>query len=265
MAEFREFYSAAEYYDIVFDRDVSPEVDFVLDLYRMVNGADAKSALEVACGPGYHALELARRGVSAHGLDLEADMISRAAEKASENNLSINYFVADMRRFDIPSKVDVAISMLDGIDSLFDIDELIEHFQCVSACLTNGGIYILDNMHPRDVNLYNYPPVIYRGQRDDVEVKVTYGVDAPTIDLEQQTAVALTRVEIQNGEHSQQFESTAKERFITVQELRALMKSVDGLEYYGAWGAFDLDVPFSMSEKAERMILVVRKELERRR
>ncbi|MCB2108659.1 MAG: hypothetical protein KDE14_13210, partial [Rhodobacteraceae bacterium] len=70
MAEFNQVYARAAYYDIVFRRDVSHEVDFLLAEYKRLNGRDAASMLEIACGPGYHARQFARRGLATHRLDL---------------------------------------------------------------------------------------------------------------------------------------------------------------------------------------------------
>ena len=55
MAEYNTMYSQARYYDIVFNRDVSREVEFVSTLYQQHNGQSVASVLELACGPGYHA------------------------------------------------------------------------------------------------------------------------------------------------------------------------------------------------------------------
>ena len=63
MAEHLNLYQRATYYDIIFDRNVSREVDFITAIFNRHNGAELNSVLDIACGPGYHAREFARRGL----------------------------------------------------------------------------------------------------------------------------------------------------------------------------------------------------------
>jgi ubiquinone/menaquinone biosynthesis C-methylase UbiE len=48
---------------------------------RILHKADARRVLDVACGTGMHAIELARRGYKVVGMDLSAPMIERAREE----------------------------------------------------------------------------------------------------------------------------------------------------------------------------------------
>jgi SAM-dependent methyltransferase len=50
---------------------------------RILREADARRVIDVACGTGMHAIELARRGYDVVGADLSAPMIERAKENAS--------------------------------------------------------------------------------------------------------------------------------------------------------------------------------------
>jgi hypothetical protein len=52
VAEYNNVYQRAIYYDIVFNRDVSREVDFIQAAYRHYVGHDAHAVLDLACGPG---------------------------------------------------------------------------------------------------------------------------------------------------------------------------------------------------------------------
>ena len=70
MAEYNEVYGRAKYYDIAFRRDVTREVDFLTELYQRHAGKPLSSMIDIACGPGYHALLFASRGVRTIGLDL---------------------------------------------------------------------------------------------------------------------------------------------------------------------------------------------------
>ena len=118
MAEFNNLYQRAIYYDIVFDRDVSREVQFLRDVYCHYTGHEMTSLLDIACGPGYHARAAARAGLRSIGLDLRAEMIQYASDRAKEEGLSLEWLIADMRYLKLDQPVDVAVAMFDSIDAL---------------------------------------------------------------------------------------------------------------------------------------------------
>ena len=86
----KEFYRNARAYDIAFsDREFDVECDFLEWAIREysninTNGSDTKSFIELGCGPGRHAREMARRGWKSTALDISQDMIEFAAEEVAE-------------------------------------------------------------------------------------------------------------------------------------------------------------------------------------
>jgi cyclopropane fatty-acyl-phospholipid synthase-like methyltransferase len=259
VAEFRELYSYPEAYDIVFDRPIEREIEFISSLFRKINKKEMSSFLEIACGPAYHARAFATRGIQSVGFDLEESMVRFAKARASSENISLDVFCADMRDFISPIKVDVVAAMLDGIDSLLSTDELIEHLKCVAASLNDDGLYIVDNMHPRDVNPWSYEPVIYTGTKDQTTVTITYGVTPPEIDAIMQTARSKTEIKVVRGDSETITFSEAVERFMTVQEMILLARCAGCLKFVGAWGDFKVNTKFGADDNSTRMIIVLQK------
>ncbi|MDR1398082.1 MAG: class I SAM-dependent methyltransferase [Desulfarculales bacterium] len=73
MAVFEDY---ASYYNLLYaDKDYAAEVEFVLRQLRRF-GLDPASLLDLGCGTGRHALELARRGIAVSGVDLSETMIA---------------------------------------------------------------------------------------------------------------------------------------------------------------------------------------------
>src|SRR5258708_37046827 len=100
MANHQEIYTQAMYYDIVFERDVSTELNFAFDIYQEHNrGKQANSLIDIACGPGYHAIQGAQRGLRAYGLDLRSEMAELAAQKASSCGVHVQWLAQDMPNF----------------------------------------------------------------------------------------------------------------------------------------------------------------------
>lgn len=70
------FENYGEYYDNEpFTKGTKGEVDFI---EKEINCDKSRKILDVGCGTGRHALELARRGYSVVGVDLSKSMLDKA-------------------------------------------------------------------------------------------------------------------------------------------------------------------------------------------
>ncbi len=100
-------------------------MDFLLEELELPAGA---SILDVGCGTGRHAVELARRGYAVTGLDLSAAMLAKAAEAASAAGVEVEWIHSDATRFSLPSNYDGAVCLCEGAFGLLgDLDDPIEH------------------------------------------------------------------------------------------------------------------------------------------
>lgn len=76
-------------------RDPDP---FVLEALERLAPAAGRSALDLACGTGRHALALARRGWRTSAWDVSSVALERLAARAAEENLAIATRVVDLTR-----------------------------------------------------------------------------------------------------------------------------------------------------------------------
>jgi ubiquinone/menaquinone biosynthesis C-methylase UbiE len=102
---------APVYDDNVFTENTVNEVDFLLEELELKAG---DSVLDVGCGTGRHAIELAKRGYAVTGLDLSAEMLAKAATKAEAENVKVEWVHADATKFAFPGRFDVAICLCEG-------------------------------------------------------------------------------------------------------------------------------------------------------
>src|SRR5262249_54063241 len=110
MAEFNNLYQRAIYYDIVFKRDVTSEIDFLIEAYTRLNGHAPQSLLDLACGPAYHSRVAAARGLRVVGLDLREEMLKFAQDQAAAEGVTgIEWIAADMRYLKLDNPVDIAL------------------------------------------------------------------------------------------------------------------------------------------------------------
>jgi len=77
------------------------EAEFVIEAMNLQPGAQL---LDVGCGYGRHAMELAARGYHLVGLDLSTPLLVRGGEEAHRRGLTINFVRGDMRELDFDAQ-----------------------------------------------------------------------------------------------------------------------------------------------------------------
>jgi len=113
------------------------EADFLADRLELRSGM---SVLDVPCGNGRHAIELARRGIQMTGVDLSAGFIDEARSKAPE----IEWLHGDMRNLPGSGRFDAAYCWGNSF-AYFDYDNCRRFLQEVASALKPGGRFILES------------------------------------------------------------------------------------------------------------------------
>jgi SAM-dependent methyltransferase len=70
--------------------------------------------LDVGCGPGRHAIELARRGLDVVGIDLSPDYLDVARRRSREAGVALSLFEMDAAAMPFEEEFDLAISICEG-------------------------------------------------------------------------------------------------------------------------------------------------------
>ena len=250
------FYDDARAYDVAFSyRDVEAELSFLLAAAERHGRGPIKSVLELASGPGYHAVAAARRGMKATALDLSAPMIERARVKAKEANVDVDGVVADMARFTLQQPVDLAFNLLTSISYLLTSDDLHAHFSSVAAAVRSGGVYVVENNHANDFwTREHFQPSRWTMKQGDVEVFTSWIDEPPAIDPVKQTYSVVARTEVTDGNGKRTLKDHATLRMIWPQELKAYGEA-HGFQLASFYGALDLQLPID-DPKAWRTVAV---------
>jgi cyclopropane fatty-acyl-phospholipid synthase-like methyltransferase len=145
--EWEEFFDghAPVYMDNSFTKNTMGEVDFVLEEFGLPAGS---RILDVGCGTGRHAVELARRGHQVTGVDISSGMLAEAERAAREAGVEVELIHADATRFASDELFDAAICLCEGAFSLLGSeDDPIEHdlaiLHNIRAALKPGARFIL--------------------------------------------------------------------------------------------------------------------------
>ena len=116
---------APVYMDNSFTRNTVQEVDFILAELEF----PLKSCiLDIGCGTGRHAVELAKRGYQITGVDISAGMLAEARKAARQAKVDVTWVQADAVKFTSAEKFDAAICLCEGAIGLLGTgDDPIEH------------------------------------------------------------------------------------------------------------------------------------------
>ena len=120
-----------------------PGTSALLDLLGSVSGM---RVLDLPCGEGRVARELARRGASVVGVDLSVAMLHRARVLEHDEPLGITYLHADGTVPDALAGETFDIVVCNF--GLSDIDDLDGSFATFARVLRSGGVFVFSIMHP---------------------------------------------------------------------------------------------------------------------
>lgn len=124
--------------------EIAPEqVDFVLFILEIEPGA---AVLDLPCGVGRHSLELARRGYRVTGVDRTAAYLQTAREKATAQDLDVEWIEADMREFVRPQAFDAIINLFTSFGYFEDVAEDRRVAENFYRSLKPGGALVMEMM-----------------------------------------------------------------------------------------------------------------------
>jgi SAM-dependent methyltransferase len=132
------------------------EAQFVIDAMSIQPGAQL---LDLGCGYGRHAMELAARGFHLVGLDLSLPLLLRGADEAQRRGLSINFVHGDMRELDFDAQFD-GVYCLFSTFGYFDDETNKKTASNVARALKPGGRAVLEVLN-RDYVIHELPTRVW--------------------------------------------------------------------------------------------------------
>jgi SAM-dependent methyltransferase len=130
---------AFEFPDPVLDAGAA-QVDKALDLSGVRGGA----VLDLGCGPGRHAVPLARRGFQVTAVDLSAFHLAKAQARAEAAGVTVELVRADMRTFARADAFDLAVSLFTSFGYFDDPRDDLRVLENVRRSLRPGGVLVMD-------------------------------------------------------------------------------------------------------------------------
>jgi SAM-dependent methyltransferase len=141
------------------------EVEQIASLLQFNVGA---TILDLGCGPGRHAIELARRGFHVTGVDRTARYLAAARAHADDLGVEVELIQADMRRFRRPQAFDFALNLSTSFGYFDDPDDDLVVLQNLRACLRTKGKLLLE-MVGKELLARNFQPRYWHRHPDRAE------------------------------------------------------------------------------------------------
>ncbi|HSS00891.1 MAG TPA: class I SAM-dependent methyltransferase, partial [Kofleriaceae bacterium] len=132
------------------------EAEFVIDAMNLSAGAQL---LDVGCGYGRHAMELAARGFHVVGLDLSTPLLVRGGEEAHRRGLTINFIRGDMRELDFEAQFDGAYCLFSTF-GYFDEETNKKTVANIARALRPGGKLLIEILN-RDYVIADLPTRVW--------------------------------------------------------------------------------------------------------
>jgi len=123
------------------------------------------AVLDLCCGPGRFALELARRGFRVTGVDRTRPYLEEARRRAAAEGLDVEFVEQDMRDFVRPESFDACINMFSSFGYFEDQDEDRKVAANVFRSLRPGGRFLIETMS-REVLFHVFEPHSWEERED---------------------------------------------------------------------------------------------------
>lgn len=142
------FAGYSRYYDLLYrDKDYAGEAQYIADLVRR-HSPDAKSVMEIGCGTGAHASEMARLGFELEGVDMSEGMLEAAEARLSSLDPALasklSFSRGDARTVRLGRKFDAVISLFHVMSYQTSNDDLAAAFTTAREHLEPNGVFVFD-------------------------------------------------------------------------------------------------------------------------
>ncbi len=141
MTEWFEQWFGEEYLRLYPHRD-DRDAGAAVALIDRVSPLAGRRVLDLACGPGRHAAQLAARGARTVGLDLSLPLLARARQRTKG---AVTFVRADMRRLPFaPATFDMVVNLFTSFGYFADDQQHAAVVRAAAALLGPGGVFVLD-------------------------------------------------------------------------------------------------------------------------
>src|SRR5262249_20359670 len=136
-------------YDALYrDKNYVAESQFVMDQLKTALLRTPRHILDLGCGTGLHALQMAQAGIPVTGVDRSASMIDMARKHREalprDARKLLHFRIGDIRRIDCHRRYDAVISLFQVMSYVTEKNDLEATIQVARRHLVSGGAFLFD-------------------------------------------------------------------------------------------------------------------------
>jgi len=233
----------------IYTQGTIAEVDFI---EKEIGHDTSRTILDIGCGTGRHAIELAKRGYSVTGIDLSDSQLARAREKAAIAGVNVTFLKRDARDFYFEEPFDLAFMLCEGAFSLMETDEMnFQILQNAEKALKPGGIFIFSCLNVLFPLYHSVKDFINKNTENELKSEEN------TFDLMSFRDYSTLTIKDDNGINKTM---ECNERYYAPSEITWLLKSLNfkTIDIFGCiTGDFRRDKPLS-TEDYEMLVVAVK-------
>lgn len=137
--EFANIYDELIHEDIDYDKVSKKIIKLCTD-----NNVNFDDYLDLACGTGNVAVEVASYFKNIYAVDLSDEMLNIAFDKFKKNKIKAKVICQNMCELSLNKKFDLITSVLDSTNYITEEEDLIKYFSNVYDHLKENGMFIFD-------------------------------------------------------------------------------------------------------------------------
>lgn len=178
---FEEWFNSKYYHILYGHRNQNEAKQFIDNLITYLNPQPDAEFLDLACGKGRHALEMANHGYKTVGIDLSKNSIVEASKLEHD---SLTFHVGDMRDVHFPNRFTHVFNLFTSFGYFETSEGQKKALDAVFRQLKPGGIFVLDYFNASKVEAHIEAKPNYKVEREDLTFHIKKRVSSCFISKE---------------------------------------------------------------------------------
>lgn len=239
---FSDWFNTPYYHTLYKNRNTAEASAFVNRLLRYLSPPSDARILDLACGSGRHAIELASKGYDVTGIDLSPESIRIASRSESDN---LHFFIHDMRNIFRTRYYQYIFNFFTSFGYFERASEDQRAMRAISSGLVEGGTLVID-----------YLNVVRAVSR--LVPKATMEIDGIQFNIERKAddRFIYKYIEVMDKPRNETHHFMERVSILNYQQFEHLLADA-GLTLLTAFGNYALD-PFDAAT-SDRLILIAKR------
>lgn len=177
MKWFEDLYNRQIYFDLYAEEDTVLAKTEVEDIINLLGLKTGQTVLDVGCGYGRHAVELAKRGFLVTGIDLAPKQIDAAVRRGDDMGVDIRFILGDAREMEFREKFEIVLSLFltfGFFDEEADNQKMLSR---MADALQPGGMLLMD-LWNREKMIRDFSPYLVEERPDGIRIEKRWEFDA---------------------------------------------------------------------------------------